>query len=303
MQVRIVADVIASEHRERSNTVHQRGMRMSWIASSRVVLLAMTHSISLFLILFFATLPATAQEPLQKADDPKDYVSEVLPYPLEEVYERAARLFDSDRRDFYEDYNAAIYDLPEPVKTYKDLSPAAYKKFLALPIVRHNKFYVFFGAYPSMQNMIQHLTPLAAMGHSNAALQRYAKLPMNARENDFYVWSPDTPYWHSEYRLGDKPLPFRSYFIVHLSRIDDAHTEVEVIENEPVVRLGGTASVDIHGTVRHYELREVEPTTSDREFLLSCVRQFIERKVPGRHWFRCRDKGEKVEEPVPFTLP
>jgi hypothetical protein len=244
-----------------------------------------------------------AQEPEQKAEDPKDYVSEMLPYPIEEVYDRASILFNSDARDYYEDYNAAIYDLPEDITNYKDLSPKAYKKFLALPLVRPNKFYVFFGAYPSVQEVLKSLTPVAAMGHSNAALQRYAQLPEDKRENDLYVWSPDTPYWHSEYWLKGKPLPFRAYFIVHLARIDDTHTQVEIIENEPVVRLGDFMSVDIHGTVRPYELHEVEPTTSDREFLLSCIRQFIERKVPGRHWFKCRDKGEKVEEPVPFTVP
>jgi hypothetical protein len=254
-------------------------------------------------VFILSGLPAFAQSPEQKVESPKDFVSEVLPYPIEQVYDRAAALFDSDGRDYYEDYNAAIYDLPEDVRNYKDLSPRAYKKFLALPLVRPNKFYVFFGAYPSVQTVLENLTPVAAMGHSNPALQRYAQLPAAQRAQDLYVWSPDTPYWHSEYWLDDKQLPFRAYFIVHLARVDDTHTQVEIIENEPVVRLSTSMSVDIHGKVLPYELREVDPTTGDREFLLSCIRQFIERKVPGRHWFKCRDKGEKVEEPVPFTVP
>jgi hypothetical protein len=254
-------------------------------------------------VILFCAFPAFAQEPILKANDPKDYVSDVLPYPLGDVYERAQTLFNSDKRDYYEDYNAAIYDLPEPVKNIRDLSPKAHKRFLALPLVRPNKFYVFFGAYASVQDVLTSLTPLAAMGHSNAALQRYAQLPQSARAQDLYVWSPDTPYWHSEYMQDGKPLPFKTYFILHLTAVDDNHTQAEVIEYEPVVRLNYTMSIDRHGKVLPYELREVEPTTGDREFLLSCLRQFIDRKVPGRHWFRCRDKDEKPEEIVPFTVP
>jgi hypothetical protein len=246
---------------------------------------------------------ATAQEPEQIAGNSKDFVSEVLPYPVEDVYARAQLLFDSSKRDYYEDYNAKIYALPEPVASYKDLSPEAYSKFLALPLVRPSKFYVFFGAYPNMQEVLASLTPLAAMGHTNAALQRYAALPLSSRAYDLYIWSPDTPYWYSEYALGGNPLPFKTFFIVHLSAVDENHTEVEVIENEPVVRLGHKMSVDVHGIVHSFEVREVEPTTGDREFLLSCLQQFIERGVPGRHWFSCREKGEVVETPVPFTVP
>lgn len=263
----------------------------------------MQNKLVFLVVTLLAASPAAAQQPELKAEHPKDFVSEILPYPVEEVYDRASLLFNSDVRDYYEDYNTAIYDLPEDVKNYKDLSPKAYKKFLTLPLVRPGKFYVFFGAYPSVQDVLKSLTPMAAMGHTNAALQRYAQLSAGKRAQDLYVWSPDTPFWHSEYMLDDRPLPFRTYFIVHLSRVDDTHTQVEIIENEPVVRLNTSMSVDIHGKVLPYELREVEPTTRDREFLLSCIRQFIERDVPGRHWFKCREKGEMVEEPVPFTVP
>lgn len=250
-----------------------------------------------------APMPAHAQEIEQKAEDPQDFVSTILPYSIDDVHERALLLFNSDRRDYYDDYNAKIYALPEAVNNYKDLSPNAYKQFMALPIVRPNKFYVFYGAYPNVQDVLAAITPLSVMGHSNTALQRYAALPAESRAYDLYIWSPDTPYWYSEYFLNGQPLPFKSYFILHLAAVDATHTQVEVIENEPVIRIGHQMSVDIHGILHHYQIREVEPTTSDREFLLSCVEQFIERKVPGRHWFNCRQKGEVVETPTPFTVP
>ena len=273
-----------------------RGRQGNTIRNSRLACWLMTA-------LWVFSFPAFAQEPVQTAEDPKDFVSVILPYPIEEVYARAQLLFNSDRRDYYEDYNAKIYELPEPVASYKDLSPRALRKFLRLPIVRPNKFYVFFGAYPNVQGIVRDLTPLAAMGHDNAALQRYAALPEASRTMDMYIWSPDTPYWYSEYMLGGKPLPFKSFFILHLSRVDAGHTEAEMIENEPVVRLNNVMSVDVHGTVHDYEDREVEPTTRDREFLLSCLQQFIDRGVPGRHYFSCREKGEVVETPIPFTVP
>jgi len=254
--------------------------------------------------LLLAMAPAAfAQEPELKAENQQDFVSDVFPYPLDEVHDRAQALFNSDARDYYEDYNAKIYDLPEPVANYKDLSPRAYKRFMAFPLVRPNKFYVFYGAYATMQNMVAETTPLTVMGHANPALQRYAQLPQEQRAQDFYIWSPDTPFWHSEYEAAGKPLPFRAYFILHLAPVDDDHTRVEVIEDQPVVRMGRKMSVDANGRVHYDDIREVEPTTRDREFLLSCVRQFMDRHVPGRHWFSCRDKDEKVEIPIPFTVP
>jgi hypothetical protein len=248
--------------------------------------------------------PAWAEEPVPPPDQ-KDFVESVLPYPLETIHDRVGSLFDSETRDYYDNYPGAIYDLPNHATAIKDISPDAAARFLAFPLVRANKFYVFFAAYPNMQRTLRDLTPVAAMGHSNAALQRYAALPQEARINDFYLWSPDAPFWYSsQYTLHDKPLPFHSYFIIHLTSVDDIHTNIEVIEEQPVVKMGRKLSVDEHGTLHRFDVREVEPTTHDREFLLSCIRQFIERKVPGRHWFSCKTDAELAEPPpVPFTVP
>jgi hypothetical protein len=218
----------------------------------------------------------------------RDYVTETLPYPIDHVYDRLLAMFSSDARAYYEDYNGAIYVLPGTARSVKDLTPEEKEKITSFPIIKPNKFYVFFAAYPNMQRVINDMTPLAAMGHSNAALQRYAALPMELRSYDLYLWSPDVPFWYSEYTLNGKSMPFRSYFILHLSPVDENHTAVEIIEDQPIGMMGKRKSVDTHGIVHDRDIREVEPTTKDREFLLSCINQFIDRQIPGRHWFNCR---------------
>ena len=80
-----------------------------------------------------------------------------------------------------------------------------------------------------------------------------------------------------------------SYFILHITPVDAANTSVEVIEHNPVAQMGRKFSVDANGTIHKFDIRDVAPTTRDREFLLSCIRQFNERQLPGRHWFSCRD--------------
>ena len=233
-------------------------------------------------------------------DDQKDYVSAILPYDLEFVRDHINLEFSSNDRAFYEDYSPMIYKLPEDVKSVKDLSPEAMQSFLRFPIARSNKFYVFFSAYKNMQQELQEITPYMVADKDNAALQRYAGITPKERRNDIYLWSPDSPYWYSEYKLDGNALPFRSYFIIHLSKVDDSDTKVEIIEDKPVVNMGKKLSVDANGTVQHYDIRNVAPTTRDREFLLSCISQFIDRKLPGRHWFNCRD--ENLDEAIPNPL-
>ncbi len=245
-------------------------------------------------VFFLLASNALAQEITLTTEHPKDYVSTVMPYAIEDVRERILSMFDSQERDFYEDYNGVIYDLPkERAINIRDLSPAQYKKFIAFPLVRPNKFYVFLGAYPHMQSALQGVTPLSVIGKKNPALERYSTLSPDARVWDVYLWSPDMPYWHSEYRIDGKSAPFHTYFIVHLAPVDTSHTTVEIIEDKPTIQAGRKFSVDEHGTVQKFDIRNVEPTTRDRELLLGCIHQFIERKVPGRHWFNCRDASEK----------
>lgn len=241
----------------------------------------------LFLMAAFAlALPCAAQQ--HKSINEADFVNTVLPYPLAEVREKLGQQFSSDTRSYFEDYNRAIYELPEKVLSYKELSPRAYRAFLAFPMVKPTKFYVFYGAYPTLQSRLFAITPESVIGTDNPALARYASLPQEARVQDLYLWSPDSPYWYSEYSLGGTLLPFRTFFIVHLSEVDEGNTNVEVIEDRPVVRIDGRPSIDENGTPQPFEIRPVAPTTRDRTFLLSCIRQFIERGVPSRSAFNCR---------------
>ena len=226
----------------------------------------------------------------QEAPKPKQQhiISEVLPHPVDFVRGRILSQFNSDDRSYYEDYNRYIYELPEKVLSYKDLSPAAYERFMALPMIKPDKFYVFFGAYQVKQKRLHAITPLSVTGIDNPALVKYAELPRHARSNDIYLWSPDVPFWFSEHEKEGKKLPFRSYFIVHLTAKGDSKTRVEVIQDSPVVRIAGKPSLNEHGTMLDYELRPVAPTISDREYLLSCIKQFIEREVPSRKQFNCK---------------
>jgi len=246
--------------------------------------------ISIILYILAVSSTALAQTPESSAKGPKDFVSALLPYKLDFVRDHINLEFNSNDRTFFEDYNGAVYTLPGEAKTVRDLSPQAYKKFIAFPIVRPNKFYVFYGAYPNMQQHLQEITSFNVAGLNNPALQRYASLPAEARSNDIYLWSPDTPYWYSEYSMGGNPLPFRSYFIVHLTEADAHHTTVEIIEDKPVVNRGKKLTVDANGVVHRFDIADIPSTTSDREFLLSCISQFIERKLPNRRVFNC--KGE-----------
>ena len=254
--------------------------------------------------LLLAGAPAVAKVPELARDTPvTDHVTDILPYPVSFVRHRIGLLFDSGVRDYYDDYPGAIYDLPAKARSVRELDAGDYREFFLHPLVKQDKFYVFYGAYPLMQQVLAKLDVLAAMGHDNAALQDYAHLPAAARVNDVYLWSPDVPFWHSEYSMGGKALPFRSYFILHVEASGENATRIEVIDNQPVVAFYDSPNVDVHGTVHDTRLVEVEPTNHEREFLLSCIGQFIERKVPGRHWFNCRRKGEIVEPVVPWTVP
>lgn len=241
---------------------------------------------------------AGAQQP--RADGPPQEVKELLPYRSDEVREALGRMFDSGQRSFYEDYSGIIYDLPEKgARDYKGLSDSGKTRFMDLPLVRPQKFYVFYGAYEMMQGRLAAITPLNVVDSGNAALLRYAALPPAARANDLYLWSPDVPYWYSEYTAGGKKLPFRTFFIVHLTPMKDK-TLVEVIQDQPRVITGRRMNVDSNGLVHKFAVQNVPPTTQDSRLLLSCIRQFIERRLPARRFFNCRDESQPADAAPSF---
>ena len=243
-----------------------------------------SYSIMKLIFYIFMLTPMTilAQE---------DKTSKIFPYPLDFMKERISMQFDANERAFFEDYNGAIYLLPGNVSKVEQLTTKEYKKFMAFPLVRANKFYVFYGIYKIAQPLLNSITPVSViLEEDNPALKRYALLPLEQRANDFYLWSPDAPYWYSEHEQNGRPLPFHSFFILHLTSLNENTTEVEVIEDKPTIMLGKRLSVDANGKVQQYHIAPALPTTADRAYLLSCITQFIERNVPGRHWFSCRSQ-------------
>jgi hypothetical protein len=127
---------------------------------------------------FFFLFPLTAftQEIELPKENSKDFVYMVLPYGIDFVRDHINLQFDSDARAYYEDYNGAIYALPDQAKTISDLSSKARKGFISFPLVRSNKFYVFYGNYKNMQHVLQNITPYSVLGLYNPALARYAEL-------------------------------------------------------------------------------------------------------------------------------
>lgn len=232
---------------------------------------------------------ATAQEKV--AVETQDFVTAEFDLPIASLRALLLLQFDSEERSFFEDYNRAIYDLPEKVLSYKNLSPKAYEKFMDFPMIKPTKFYVFLGAYPTQQSRLMQIEPEDVVGKDNPALARYAELPLESREMDIYLWSPDSPYWYSEYQWRDKPAPFRSYFILHLEAKGKHRSTLEVIEENPVVRMEGKLHVDEHGSLQPYEVRSVSPTTRDRTYLMGCIRQFAHYNYASRKEFTCDEKA------------
>jgi|GEM_PF-941723 len=238
----------------------------------------------LFVFQIFYACSVFAENTVDNASTPSDASHFIFPYKLDYLHHLIAMQFDSEERSYYEDYNPKIYQLKT---TIKQLSAKEYADFMEFPLVLPHKFYVFYGAYPHIQHRLQTITPLSVADTENPALQHYATLPLPLRTHDFYLWSPDTPFWYSEIAKEGVSLPFRSYFIVHLEAIDEQHTRVEVIEDEPVASFGRKLGVDSNRNITHFDIRPVAPTQREPAFLLGCIKQFVERDYPGRKYFSC----------------
>jgi len=222
------------------------------------------------------------------AEEQKDFITGTLPYPIDYVFERINSQFSPEDRSFFDDYNGRIYQLPHNAKIKQELSSKELQDFIASPIVRQNKFYVFFAAYKNMQARLQEITPEKVIGNQNAALERYAASDKQKRDHDIYIWSPDIPFWYSNDKSFEKPTLFRSFFIVRLNPIDEDNTEIEIIQDNPVINNGKKFSVDKNGKISNFDIKPIPPTTSEREFLLSCISQFIEKRHPNRRLFNCK---------------
>jgi hypothetical protein len=105
------------------------------------------------------------------------------------------------------------------------------------------------------------------------ALRRYSKLPPVARSRDFYLYEPSGDYyWDSEYFYDGAPVKFRCSFIIHLESLSSTRTQVQVLEYIPIIWIGQAFDPLGHVWPGFYDdIREVEPTISDRAEVLQLV--------------------------------
>ena len=114
----------------------------------------------------------------------------------------------------------------------------------------------------------------------DAAMDRYLHLPAAARKEDIFLTNTTAgSYWYSEYKRFGRPLPFRCDFIVHLEEESPGQTRVEVLEYNPLVRLGRVPGWG-HGGAPGFiaDERLVPPTTSDRVEILERIETLASRR-------------------------
>ena len=122
---------------------------------------------------------------------------------------------------------------------------------------------------------------LRAHSSDNPALQRYLQLSPESRRDDFNLFTPSDFYWpSSEYTYRGKPAQFTCYFIIHLEDAGNSTTKLEVIETSPVVKIGERLGLSAHSEPFpqfFYDIRQVAPTTEDRQELLEALEQTIKK--------------------------
>jgi hypothetical protein len=112
------------------------------------------------------------------------------------------------------------------------------------------------------------------------SMRRYLSLAPAHRQSDFYLYEfsdadERQSYWASEYYSGGEPLPFRCNFIIHHEPPEEGHTRVEIFEFAPRVWAGKKFGFERHGPGYYLNIRNVEPTTSDRVELLELIKEAV----------------------------
>src|SRR5205823_2033208 len=111
--------------------------------------------------------------------------------------------------------------------------------------------------------------PLRDLSKDDPAMDRYLRLPPEARSNDLELGGGAE--WYSEYTANGKPVPFSCGFIIHLQELGPEQTRVEVLEVDPRIRFGETFVVG-HGEAGFVpDSKLVPPTTRDRVEMLERI--------------------------------
>lgn len=109
------------------------------------------------------------------------------------------------------------------------------------------------------------------------AMDRYLRLPSEARKDDVYLFGGGT-HWYSEYAANDKPVPFNCNFIVHLQEDGPGQTRVEVLEFNPRVRFGKVLRRVHVGFGYVVNTILVSPTTRDRVEMLERIQTLATKR-------------------------
>lgn len=93
--------------------------------------------------------------------------------------------------------------------------------------------------------------------------KEYYKNP-NAK-NDIYVHCFGTPWYSKLYYTDNKPLKYRTAFIIKLKKVDENKTQIEIIAENPTV-INGISSYGSHGAIALNT--KVEPSSIEEYTLL-----------------------------------
>jgi hypothetical protein len=117
---------------------------------------------------------------------------------------------------------------------------------------------------------------------SHPSTESYASIEMQSRQTDFYLYEPTGDhYWHSEFYYKGEPARFRCGFIIHLEPVGPERTHIAIFEYQPVVWVGKRFDIWGHNGPGFYnDIRQVEPTVSDRAELLEIIDR--EQQSAGR---------------------
>lgn len=116
-------------------------------------------------------------------------------------------------------------------------------------------------------------------------LRNYLSLEKGKRAFDVYVYDFSDAdlgesYWPSEYSVGDRSLPFRCDFLVHIASAP-AGARVTIHELAARVWVGKKFAFEAHGPGIYLDVRPVPPTRTERRALLSLIQRLTADEARG----------------------
>lgn len=104
----------------------------------------------------------------------------------------------------------------------------------------------------------------------------YKAISSSSKSDGFYLYEPSGDYyWNSEYYYQNKPAPFRTGFIIHIESVTNNQTKIQIFELLPEIRVGNYIGFGGHSGLlpgKFWDIRQVEPTISDKIDLLNVIR-------------------------------